>query len=433
MSAKTRTREALTSGSNLKLTSQFQFCPYHLSMDTYDGCPHNCLYCFARVQYRKNKNMLSKGGMDNFGRTRPRDIRSVIKLINGYRSQAKQMQLINWLVDHHQPIHIGGMADPFPIGVEKDLGVSRLLLKHCTDYPLMWSTKNPPVEYADLFAMGKHLLQVSIISTSPTQHLIEPNVPKAMDRIRQAKILSQACKKTIIRLQPYIPYINSFDEVNRLCDKVADFADGVCIEFLKLAPGDDWREMRRALKIDIAKKMRNRGVSEGGDAVFPLMFRLKTLLRIREIVHDHGLEFYCAENKFRDMGDSPACCGVMYGEKATGADAMFKSAMPWVSSFALFKAKKQNTLNLFDFINEFMPEEVYNMSAGVLGKNAANRKRHIEVKATKMGELMKNYVITRHQYSPTIFYHGLTIPDKDVPQVVKFVPYEEWGEEYGTD
>lgn len=423
--------EAVTSGSNLKLTSQFIFCPYCLSMDTYDGCPHNCLYCFARVQYRKNKNMLAKGGMDKFGTSKPRDIRPVIKLINGHRSSAKQMKLINWLTDHRQPIHIGGMADPFPVGVESDLGVSRLLLENCGDYPIMWSTKNPPVEYADLFARGNHIQQVSIISTSDMQRKIEPGVPHALERIAKARELSKACKKTIIRFQPYIPYINTLDDVKRLCDAVADFADGMTIEFLKLAPGDDWRELRQVLKFDIATKMRKTMESEGGDAVFPSLYRFKKLVEIRDIVHEHGMEFYCAENQFRDMGDGPACCGVRYDDKATEADKLFKSQMTWTTGFALFKAKEMaekgnsNPLDLFSFIDNNMPKEVAEMSGGVLGKNAASRKRHIEVRAMTMEQLLKMYMVTRHQYSPTIFYRGLKVVDKNESNKVIFKPYED--------
>ena len=31
----------------ISFTSQFYFCPVPLRMDTYSGCSHGCLYCFA--------------------------------------------------------------------------------------------------------------------------------------------------------------------------------------------------------------------------------------------------------------------------------------------------------------------------------------------------------------------------------------------------
>jgi len=42
---------------NLKITSQYPFCPYALSMDLYWGCPHGCTYCFAQQAFYANNSM----------------------------------------------------------------------------------------------------------------------------------------------------------------------------------------------------------------------------------------------------------------------------------------------------------------------------------------------------------------------------------------
>jgi DNA repair photolyase len=39
--------------SPLSLTSQFYFCPVPLRLDTYSGCSHGCIYCFANNSMQK--------------------------------------------------------------------------------------------------------------------------------------------------------------------------------------------------------------------------------------------------------------------------------------------------------------------------------------------------------------------------------------------
>ncbi len=41
-------------GSPLSMTSQFYFCPIPFRMDTYSGCYHDCLYCFANNSDQKH-------------------------------------------------------------------------------------------------------------------------------------------------------------------------------------------------------------------------------------------------------------------------------------------------------------------------------------------------------------------------------------------
>lgn len=50
-------------GSPISLTSQFYFCGVPLRLDTYSGCSHNCLYCFANhsaQKYIAHPEMLDK-------------------------------------------------------------------------------------------------------------------------------------------------------------------------------------------------------------------------------------------------------------------------------------------------------------------------------------------------------------------------------------
>ena len=50
--------------------------------------------------------------------------------------------------------------------------------------------------------------------------------------------------------------------------------------------------------------------SEGKDKVLDEEYRYKTLIFIKKLCKERGIEFFCAENRFRDMGSSYNCCGV---------------------------------------------------------------------------------------------------------------------------
>ena len=58
------------------------------------------------------------------------------------------------------------------------------------------------------------------------------------------------------------------------------------------------------------KKKKNGLIRVGSDWVYP-QDRLKAAYnQIKEQCHAHGLKFYAAENRLRNMGDDLCCCGI---------------------------------------------------------------------------------------------------------------------------
>lgn len=78
-----------------KSGSQVILCDVPIRFDTYEGCSHNCAYCFVK---RKNTLDVSNG----------ESIDSLRKFIAGQRTGET-----NWC-DWDIPIHLGGDERPFP-------------------------------------------------------------------------------------------------------------------------------------------------------------------------------------------------------------------------------------------------------------------------------------------------------------------------------
>lgn len=75
--------------------SQVFLCDVPIRFDTYEGCSHDCKYCFA--SRKKSINVIKKGEGKE----------SLINFINGKRTIKT-----NW-ADWDIPLHWGGMSDPF--------------------------------------------------------------------------------------------------------------------------------------------------------------------------------------------------------------------------------------------------------------------------------------------------------------------------------
>ena len=89
-------------------TAQFFFCGVPLRMDSYSGCSHGCLYCFARASEEFHSVRKAKG------RILPTDTKVISKIFNKALSHSYESAdiVVEWL-RHRVPIHWGGMSDPF--------------------------------------------------------------------------------------------------------------------------------------------------------------------------------------------------------------------------------------------------------------------------------------------------------------------------------
>lgn len=258
-----------------KCGSQVILCNLPVRFDTYRGCSHGCRYCFAQ-----KKNDISHIERD--------------ESVEGLRSfiEGKRGQETSWC-DWNIPIHWGGMSDPFQ-PIEKKVRASYECLKLLaeTKYPFVVSTKGRLVadpEYLDLLAQCNCVVQISMVCSKYDR--MEAGCPSYEERLGILATVSPRVKRTIVRIQPYMPEVfrDVLDNIPRVA---AAGAHGIVVEGMKFFRGKPGM------------------VKIGGDFCYP-KDRLKSdFEEIRAQAHRNGLKFYSGENRLRAMGDDMTCCGI---------------------------------------------------------------------------------------------------------------------------
>ena len=254
--------------------SQAVLCEYPVRLDTYSGCSHGCKYCFART-----KVDIEKVTMKNCAK----QLRSFI--------EGKRNGVTKWC-DWAIPLHWGGLSDPFQ-PIERRGGASLECLKVFaeTKYPVIISTKGKLITeepYLSILRECNAVVQVSMVCSSYDR--MEPGAPSFEERLSMVARLAGNCRRVIVRAQPYITGVK-----REFLSNVPRFAEagahGVTVEGMKF------------------KKGKPGLVKVRGDYCYPEDLLEAHYALIRDACHDAGLAFYCAENRLRPMGDSPACCG----------------------------------------------------------------------------------------------------------------------------
>lgn len=260
----------------IKTGSQILHCSNPLNFDTYKGCSHGCEYCFAK---RKNniEDVRNGGGW-----------MSVKNWINGERNE-----FTRWC-SKDLPIHIGGLSDPYQ-PIESDKRRTRKVLeyinKHKKNYPLIISTKGVNVLKRDLDLISDMNIAIQISMVSPAYDKIELSAPSFKERFDSLELISKNCKRLLVRIQPYT--IESKDFILKIIPEYKRLGvHGIILEGMK------WKKMQEGL------------VKIGADCGYPKDILKNDFEEIRDRCREHGIRFYCAENRLRDLSDSLNCCGV---------------------------------------------------------------------------------------------------------------------------
>lgn len=254
--------------------SQAVLCEYPVRLDTYSGCSHGCKYCFART-----KVDIEKVTMKNCA-----------KQLRGF-IEGKRNGVTKWC-DWAIPLHWGGLSDPFQ-PVERKAGASLECLKIFaeTKYPVIISTKGKLITeepYLSILRECNAVVQVSMVCSSYDR--MEPGAPSFEERLSMVARLAGNCRRVIVRAQPYITGVKR-EFLSNIPRFAKAGAHGVTVEGMKF------------------KKGKPGLVKVRGDYCYPEDLLEAHYALIRDACHDAGLAFFCAENRLRPMGDSPACCG----------------------------------------------------------------------------------------------------------------------------
>lgn len=289
----------------LALTSQFYYCGLPLRLDGYSACQYGCQYCFARA----------RGGASRKGALRNADpdalARRLQRAMDGQAGSVTEEML-----EQRQPIHLGGMTDPFPPLEAQGRTTYRLLrVLMDFDYPTVISTKGSLVAdapYLDLLRRAPFIVQVSLSSLDDDlMARIDYGAPLPSERLRTLALLHEAGVPTLCRIQPVIP--SREDDVLPLIEACADVGVvHVAVEHLKLPIETRWagtRAMSKALGTDLGEYFRSRGaVRVGREWVLPVAERLARMTEWRGAAHKRGLSFGAADNDLLLLSDGDCCC-----------------------------------------------------------------------------------------------------------------------------
>jgi DNA repair photolyase len=256
--------------------SQVILCDLPVRFDTYEGCSHNCSYCFARKK-------------QDIEEIRVHDTPATLRnFIRGKRSGD-----VAW-VDWDLPLHWGGMSDPFqPIEAKVQNSLRCLEVFVETQYPYVFSTKGALAAtepYLSMFKQSKAISQVSMVTARYDK--FETGAPTFRQRLAMLPKLAANTRRLIVRVQPYM-----LGQAEEVCGVLQDYKNagvqGIVVEAMKSV-----------------KKFAG-GYKLGGDYVYPVEKLKRDFERIREKCYAVGLAFYVGENRLRQMGDNRCCCGVV--------------------------------------------------------------------------------------------------------------------------
>jgi hypothetical protein len=220
---------------------------------------------------------------------------------------------------HRQPIHLGGMTDPFP-PFELDERVTLKVLRLLADrqYPTVISTKGELFrrdEYLETLARGRFVLQLSISSLRPAVTAeIDRGTPGAARLLAAARDATSSGVPVACRIQPLLPTLedDAYD-VMAACSEVG--IRHTAVEHLKLPVERAWAMRNRlseALGSDLHRLYKDSGSRRvGREWILPVEDRLPRVLSLRDHAHRHGMTFAAADTDLLLLSDGRACCSAI--------------------------------------------------------------------------------------------------------------------------
>lgn len=405
----------------LRCNGQFIYCSFPFSLDTYQGCTHNCQYCFSYFNYLINA---STKGKNFFEETKSINYEAIKKCFDNTEPLEKDSNLIKiykGLIKERMPIHWGGIADPFSSFEslnEEKVSLKFLKLFNKYQYPVIMSTKSKWLvdneEYLKEITENKNLiLQVSLISINPELNKIENNtsIEKRLELIKKIS----PTNRVVVRCQPFIPGLSDKNIEEYMSTIAQCGAKAVTIEFLKLtnfkttAVKKAINELSNNLGYDLIKFYKFKGAMTSTDTELKTSYKLPILLRFKELAHMYGLEFYSADNALRDYGDSPICCGIPLNYPG------FEKYFSCNTSVALFKSKEKPELRYEDlFSDEKLHDKIFLSNMLSTFQNLGSSEGHLRYnKKTMLDKLAYVWDNPKNYNNPASFFHNLVISGKD--------------------
>jgi hypothetical protein len=224
--------------------------------------------------------------------------------------------VIDELLLHQQPIHFGGMSDPF-LPAEEEMGITLNLLEVLAEhkYPTVISTKNNLFvkdKYLKVLKRGQFIVQASISSLdSKLLSQVDLGTPGPNALIQALAILRREGIPTACRIQPLLPghEADAYDVIDACADVGVKH---VAVEHMKLSMEKTWHGTKRlsaALNNDLELFFISKGARRiGRELILPPSERLERMLQMRSYTHQKRMTFGAADNDFLLFSDGVCCC-----------------------------------------------------------------------------------------------------------------------------
>ena len=375
----------------LAITSQFYFCGLPLRLDTYSRCTFSCAYCFAHARGGAHRN--KPVAIYPAGRFAHR-----LDRIEAFGPKTA----LEEFVARRQPIHFGGMSDPFSPS-ELKWRASLELMRVLADrrYPTVISTKSDILgrdEYLRELKRGNFNVQISLSSTdNKLIARVDRGTPGPKRLVSMVRRLANEGIPVTCRVQPVLPTREGdVEDVIRMCAEAG--ARHVATEHLKLAVEKTWggtQVLSDALGLNVIRYFKAHAATRvGREWVLPVEQRLENVVRFRNISHALGLTFGAADNDLLPLSDGNCCC--------SGID-FFKGFGSFFSANYLTAIRKSSSLertSVQSCLADWIP-------TGSVARHINSRSR-IKHAGTDGGGIRdyvrKNWNGSDHGHSPLGFY-----------------------------
>lgn len=281
--------------------------------DTYDGCYHNCIYCYARCQ----KEFRNIWYTDN---PRPADI---FKLKNRFSSgfsfrgigRKGDTYYVDRTINHRFPIRLGTQVDCFQ-KCEKEYRVTYEFMKYLVEhnYPFMINTKSDLVaedEYVDLMKKankGYVVVQITLTSLDPIIRKVELRAPSPERRLHALKVLSDQGIPTQVRYSPIIPMLD-YDAEDLLKQAAEYGAIDIITEYLRLSPLAAKR-FNENIGLNLVKNVYEpHGHFSKSYYRLNKDYKFKRYKELKKTAERFGLNFYVCSEEDPSINNCENCCG----------------------------------------------------------------------------------------------------------------------------
>ncbi len=288
-------------------------CHYPLRLDTYSGCIHNCVYCYA-------KNLLEKRGYwKNVRRANPKHIEN---LLENYIDKGEVYNNgISHAILRKVPFRLGGLTDCFQ-NHERDLRVTEQVIEILNryEYPYLIVTKSPLVsEYTDLIENDLSYIQITITTLrEDLAKIIEPGAPKPLERLETLKNLNESGYFTAARFSPIIPYVN-LGETKALMEAYSNAGTKhVLVEFFR-GTVKMLENIENSLGVNLTGVFEKRGYYYR----FNLDKKIIIYKKLKSLANKHGMSFsICSDGDPVPfyLNDTENCCGSDYLNNFNGVE-----------------------------------------------------------------------------------------------------------------